>query len=194
MRKLLLASSSPYRQQLLQKLELDFDCCTPDIDESRLPNESAYDMVERLAVSKARKLANQYPQHLIIASDQAACLGQQILGKPLGFEQAFTQLSQCRGHEVVFLTGLCLHNAETGQTQSSVESYKVKFKDLTDQQITNYLHREEPYDCAGSFKVEGLGISLFDALEGDDPNTLIGLPLIALIRMLNKEGIDPLLA
>lgn len=194
MRKLLLASSSPYRQQLLQKLQLDFESCAPDIDESRLPNESAYEMVERLAIAKAHKLAGQYPQHLIIGSDQVACLGQEILGKPLEFNRAFTQLSQCRGREVVFLTGLCLHNAATGQTQSSVESYKVKFKDLTDQQITNYLKREEPYDCAGSFKVEGLGISLFDALEGEDPNSLIGLPLIALIRMLNKEGIDPLLA
>lgn len=193
MKKLLLASSSPYRQALLRKLGLDFSSCAPDIDESATPGEPPTNLVKRLAEAKAEKLAATYPDHLIIGSDQVASFQGQILGKPGNFENAFAQLQLCRGESIEFLTGLCLYNPETGQRQTSVETYKVRFRKLSDQQIRNYLLRETPYDCAGSFKSEGLGISLFDALEGEDPNTLVGLPLIALIRMLNKEGVDPLL-
>ncbi len=192
MKKLLLASSSPYRQALLGKLGLDFSSCAPDIDESRRAGESPTNLVKRLAEAKARKLAADYPDYLIIGSDQVASFQDQILGKPGNFENAFTQLQLCRGQCIEFLTGLCLYNPETSRSHSSVETYRVKFRELSDRQIHNYLLRETPYDCAGSFKSEGLGISLFDALEGEDPNTLVGLPLIALIRMLNKEGIDPL--
>lgn len=192
MKKLLLASSSPYRQALLRKLGLDFSSCAPDIDESPTPGESPTNLVKRLAEAKAEKLAAIYPDHLIIGSDQVASFQDQILGKPGNFENAFAQLQLCRGKSIEFFTGLCLYNPETGQRQTSVETYKVRFRKLSDQQIRNYLLRETPYDCAGSFKSEGLGISLFDALEGEDPNTLVGLPLIALIRMLNKEGVDPL--
>lgn len=192
MKKLLLASSSLYRQALLRKLGLDFSSCAPDIDESPVRGESPANLVKRLAEAKAEKLAAIYPDHLIIGSDQVASFQDQILGKPGNFENALAQLQLCRGESIEFLTGLCLYNPETGQRQTSVETYKVRFRKLSDQQIRNYLLRETPYDCAGSFKSEGLGISLFDALEGEDPNTLVGLPLIALIRMLNKEGVDPL--
>lgn len=192
MKKLLLASSSTHRKALLQKLGMDFESCAPDIDESRLPNELPEAMVKRLAIKKACHFADQYPHHLIIGSDQVAhCLGE-ILGKPGNFDTAFEQLCKCRGRVVEFLTGLCLYNPGNGQIQSSVETYQVTFRELSDRQIIYYLNSDKPFDCAGSFKSEGLGISLFSSMKGEDPNSLVGLPLIALIRMLNKEGIDPL--
>lgn len=190
--QILLASSSLYRRQLLQKLGLCFEWESPNIDESHKPDESPASLVRRLAESKARHLANNYSNHLIIGSDQVATINNQIIGKPHTHAAAFSQLSSFSQQEVVFLTGLCLFNPETNRLQTSVETYKVKFRELTHSQIENYLQREQPYDCAGSFKSEGLGICLFEKLEGDDPNTLIGLPLIALTRMLAKEGIDPL--
>jgi len=190
--KILLASSSIYRRQLLQKLELAFEWASPDIDESHQPEEKPNHLASRLAETKARHLANTYPHHLIIGSDQVATIDNQILGKPHTHEKAFLQLASFRNREVTFMTGLCLFNPTTNRTQTSVETYKVKFRNLTDIQIENYLQREQPYDCAGSFKSEGLGICLFEQCEGGDPNTLIGLPLIALTRMLTNEGIDPL--
>ena len=190
--KILLASSSVYRRQLLQKLGLTFEWASPDIDESHQPEEDPAQLVYRLAEAKARRLASTYPTHLIIGSDQVATIDHQILGKPYTHAAAFAQLTQFRQREVIFLTGLCLFNPATKRIQTSVETYKVRFRDLTDTQIENYLQREQPYDCAGSFKSEGLGICLFDKFAGDDPNTLVGLPLIALTRMLAKEGIDPL--
>ena len=190
--QILLASSSPYRRQLLQKLGLYFEWESPDIDESHKPDESPTSMVRRLAESKARHLANNYPNRLIIGADQVATINSQIIGKPHTHTAALSQLSSFSQQEVVFLTGLCLLNPATNRIQTSVETYKVKFRELTHSQIENYLQREQPYDCAGSFKSEGLGISLFERLEGDDPNTLIGLPLIALTRMLANEGIAPL--
>lgn len=192
MQPLLLASSSRYRQQLLGKLGLTFDCAAPDIDESPLPAETPAQLVERLAINKAQALAAQFPQHIIIGSDQVACFNGQILGKPGNFANAFAQLRQFSGHSVHFYTGLCLLNPSKQHLQSSVEQYQVDFRSLSDQQLQHYLEREQPYDCAGSFKCEGLGISLFSSLQGEDINTLVGLPLITLIRMLNKEGIDPL--
>lgn len=193
MKKLVLASSSTYRKALLSKLLLDFECASPNIDETPLAAETPEALVTRLAQSKAQALSGSYPEHLIIGSDQVACFENQILGKPHHFEAAHQQLTQFSGKSVVFLTGLCLLNSATHKLQSSIETYKVQFRQLSAQQIANYLTKETPYDCAGSFKSEGLGISLFESFEGNDPNTLIGLPLITLIRMLNNEGIDPLL-
>jgi len=190
--RLLLASSSVYRRDILQKLRLPFTYAAPNIDESPLPHESASDLVRRLAETKAISLAERYPDHLIIGSDQVATLNNQIIGKPHTHTKAVEQLTRFRNRTVVFLTGLCLYNVTTQKLQTCVERYSVSFRDLTDAQINTYLTLEQPYDCAGSFKSEGLGISLFSKMEGEDPNTLIGLPLIALIRMLNNEGIDPL--
>lgn len=190
--KLLLASSSPYRRKLLEKLGIPFVWASPDVDETPHPSESPTQLAHRLAEAKAYYFATKYPQHLIIGSDQVASINNLALGKPYTHTNATTQLKSFCEQEVVFLTGLCLLNPAANRTQVSVESYKVKFRKLTPAQIENYLMREKPYDCAGSFKAEGLGISLFDQFEGNDPNTLVGLPLIALTRMLINEGIDPL--
>jgi septum formation protein len=191
-RKILLASSSHYRRQLLSKLGLNFEWDAPDIDERSQPGEIPIQLVRRLSETKARHLAGRYPDHLIIGSDQVATIDNEILGKPHTHENALTQLTRFRNQEVTFMTGLCLFNPATDRIQSSAETYKVKFRHLTDTQIENYLRREQPYDCAGSFKSEGLGICLFERFEGEDPNTLVGLPLIVLTKMLANEGIDPL--
>lgn len=191
---ILLASNSSYRRQLLQKLGLAFSWTAPDIDETALPGETAETLVKRLALSKAQALAPANSSHLIIGADQVASFEGKILGKPLDFDSAFAQLTSFSGKCVDFLTGLSLYNSVSEQHQLSLETYRVRFKTLSPEQITRYLEREQPYDCAGSFKSEGLGICLFDSLEGEDPNTLVGLPLIALTRMLINEGIDPLTA
>jgi MAF protein len=193
---LLLASSSLYRQQLLAKLQLPFDCASPDIDESLLVNETAHNYVQRLAIEKAKALKDQFPNHIIIGSDQCAILevnGQQkILGKPHTIENAVKQLTDCSGKKVTFLTGLCCFNSESQQTLALVEPFSVHFRQLTEAQIRRYIEQEMPLDCAGSFKSEGLGIRLFSALEGRDPNSLIGLPLIALVDLLEKMGVEVL--
>lgn len=186
---LVLASTSPFRKTLLEKLGIPFDVDAPDVDESHLDNETPAQLVERLACAKAMKVAASYPDALVIGSDQVAVIEGQILGKPGDHAKALRQLQQASGKTVTFLTGLCLHNAATGQNQSEVVPFKVVFRNLNAQQIENYLQAEQPYNCAGSFKSEGLGIALFERLEGEDPNTLIGLPLIRLIRMLEKEGV-----
>lgn len=196
---ILLASSSTYRRQLLTRLGLAFEWASPDINESPLldeagkVNENADTLVARLSFAKANALATEYPNYLIIGSDQVATLGDQIIGKPHTYERAFTQLRNASGNQVIFKTGLCLLNASTGQSHTKVEEFTVEFRELSDTQIHHYLTYEQPYDCAGSFKCEGLGIALFSKLSGDDPNTLIGLPLIRLVDMLKAEGIDPLL-
>ena len=190
---ILLASSSIYRHQLMARLGLEFTWASPAIDETPCTNETAPDLVRRLAIQKAQALATLYPDTLIIGSDQAATLHNQIIGKPLTHERAFEQLRSASGNKVVFTTGLCVLNSSTGNHQISVESFSVQFRQLSDAQIHHYLRTERPYDCAGSFKCEGLGIALFSKMEGEDPNTLIGLPLIRLVEMLNNEGIDPLL-
>lgn len=187
---LVLASTSPFRKALLEKLGVPFDVDAPDVDESPLDNETPAQLVERLACAKAVKVAARYPDALVIGSDQVAVIEGQILGKPGDHAKALRQLQQASGKTVTFLTGLCLHNAATGQSQSEVVPFKVVFRNLDAQQIENYLQAEQPYNCAGSFKSEGLGIALFERLEGEDPNTLIGLPLIRLIRMLEKEGVN----
>ncbi len=187
---LLLASSSPYRRELLVRLRLPFVCASPDIDEAHQPNETATALVLRLAEQKARALAEQYPGHLIIGSDQVAVLGEQILGKPHDFERAHRQLSNASGKSVSFLTGLALLNTVTGECQVDCVPFTVHFRELDAERITRYLHAEQPYDCAGSFKAEGLGVSLFRATEGSDASSLVGLPLIRLVDMLLAEGVQ----
>jgi MAF protein len=194
MQNILLASSSIYRRQLLTRLGLAFNYHAPDIDETANPNETADELVSRLAQAKASALAPFYQNTLIIGSDQVAVLEGNIVGKPHTHERAFSQLRAASGKTVLFKTGLCLLNTSTGLSQLAIEEFSVHFRTLTNGQIDTYLNREQPYDCAGSFKCEGLGIALFTSMQGSDPNTLIGLPLIRLVDMLIKEGIDPILA
>jgi len=190
--KLVLASTSPFRRQLLDKLNLPYETDSPDIDESPLTNESIEDMVVRLAEGKARAVAESHPDSLIIGSDQSAVLNDQPLTKPGGYDKAFEQLKAASGQKIVFQTSLCLLNTQTGHIQSACVPYTVVFKQLTDDQIDHYLRQEEPYNCAGSFKSEALGIALFERFEGEDPNALIGLPLIKLVDMLNRENMPPI--
>lgn len=189
---IILASSSPYRRELLAKLTLPFDSSSPDIDESAKDKESPHQLVERLAQEKAKKVAETYPNALIIGSDQVAIIDDVIMTKPHTHENAIQQLKQSSGRTVTFLTSLCLLNSQTEQVQSSVTPYSVEFLDLSEAQIESYLQKEKPYHCAGSFKSEGLGITLFKRFHGEDPNSLIGLPLISLTHMLRQEGIEPL--
>ncbi len=193
--KLLLASSSPYRRQLLQQLGIPFDWASPDVDETPLPHESPAAYVERLAIAKANALADVYPDHWIIGSDQTCVVNNDIAGKPGNRDRAIAQLSACSGQTVCFFTGLALRSpAPVKQTTSCVEPFDVQFRALSDADISTYVDMEQPFDCAGSFKVEGLGIHLFDALNGRDYNSLIGLPLIALCDLMRKAGISPLSA
>lgn len=187
---LLLASSSPYRRELLGRLRLPFICSSPDIDESRRSNEPAIDLVRRLAHEKALALAGSHPAHLIIGSDQVAVLDGQILGKPHTFERAFEQLTAASGSSVTFLTGLALLNSQSGECQIDYVPFTVHMRRLSRDSIERYLHAEQPYDCAGSFKAEGLGVSLFQSTEGSDATSLVGLPLIRLIDMLLVEGVN----
>ena len=192
---LILASSSPFRKELLSKLGLAFSIHAPNVDESRQTGETPEQLVYRLAQLKAKEVAKSH-QGLIIASDQVATLqnglgvDDQVLGKPHTHKNAIKQLSECSGNTVTFITSLCLLNTNNNNIQTIVETFKVVFKTLSPEQINNYLEKEKPYNCAGSFKSEGLGISLFNSLEGNDPNTLIGLPLIQLIKLLENEEID----
>lgn len=189
--KLILASTSPFRKQLLDKLQLDYETASPEVDETPLPDEEMEAMVVRLAEAKARAVANRYPEALVIGSDQSAVLNNQPLTKSGGFDKAFQQLKDASGQKIIFQTGLCLHNTKTGHTQTACIPYTVVFKTLSDSQIKNYLEKEKPYNCAGSFKSEALGITLFERFEGEDPNALIGLPLIKLVEMLANEGVNP---
>jgi MAF protein len=192
MTQLILASSSPYRRELLQRLGLPFHAEAPDIDEARLQGEAPEAMVRRLARAKAAALVQRHGDALIIGSDQCAVLGDTVLGKPGGFEAARAQLRQASGRCAVFHTGLCLLDAATGEDQTEDILFKVHFRDLDDARISAYLRRERPYHCAGSFRSEGLGIALFRRLEGDDPTALVGLPLIRLVSMLARAGVEVL--
>ncbi|WP_339409723.1 Maf family protein [Pseudomonas sp. EA_35y_Pfl2_R5] len=187
---LVLASSSPYRRELFTRLRLPFTWSAPHIDESRRPDEDAEALARRLSLEKAQALSATHPQHLIIGSDQVAVLGSQIIGKPHTLERAREQLMAASGNSVTFLTGLTLLNSATGQQQTACIPFTVHFRPLSDAQIMRYLTAEQPFDCAGSFKAEGLGISLFRSTEGSDSNSLIGLPLIRLVDMLLTSGID----
>jgi len=190
MRRLLLASSSPYRRELLSRLQLEFDCLAPDIDETVRDGEQPEQLVRRLALEKAQALAQTHQQHLIIGSDQVAVIEDRILGKPHTFDRAKQQLQHCSGKNVSFLTGLALLDSQTGTMQVDCIQYTVYFRTLRELQIERYLQAEQPYDCAGSFKAEGLGVSLFLKTEGPDPTSLIGLPLIRLVDMLNNAGLE----
>ncbi|MQT72852.1 Maf family protein [Pseudomonas helleri] len=186
---LLLASSSVYRRDLLSRLRLPFTCSSPDIDESHRPGEPALELVQRLSLEKAQALAASHPAHLIIGSDQVAVLNGQIIGKPHTFDKARQQLLNASGASVSFLTGLTLLNSQTGHYQTDCVPFTVHMRHLSAEQIERYLHAEEPYDCAGSFKAEGLGVSLFQRTEGDDATSLVGLPLIRLVDMLLAQGV-----
>jgi len=187
---LILASSSRYRRELLGRLQLPFEAASPDIDETPLPGESPQTTACRLAEAKARALAQQFPDALIIGSDQVAMLGDTRLDKPVTHANAVAQLRAMRGKEAVFYTALCLYNSRSGKLQTRLIPYHVQFREFDDGQIERYLLREQPYDCAGSAKSEGLGIALIARMSGDDPNALVGLPLIALVEMLAAEGLQ----
>ncbi len=186
--KIIMASSSPYRKALMQRLQISFITINPGISESPLPSESASQIVSRLAREKAEKVAENEKNALIIGTDQVAILEDRILGKPGSRSNAKKQLTSMRDQEVSFLTGLCVLNTRSGNSLTDVVSTKVSFRDYSDNEIERYLDKESPFDCAGSFKSEQLGITLVKAISGSDPTSLIGLPLIRLAEMLRSEG------
>lgn len=188
--KLVLASTSAYRKMLLERLHLPFDTDRPETDEAPLPGEAPAATAERLAAEKARAVAARWPDALIIGSDQVAYLGDQVFGKPGTEARAVAQLQRMRGQTVVFHTALALLNTRTGHLQVEGIPTQVRFRNLSDDEIRRYVAKEQPLDCAGSAKSEGLGITLLDAMPGEDPTALIGLPLIALSRMLRAEGLE----
>ena len=189
-RRLILASSSPYRRNLLTQLCLKFECISPDVDETPRANESAGHLVERLAQAKAQYILSTHPNGLVIGSDQAADLEGVILGKPHNTERAVGQLRACSGKTVRFYTAIAVISSHRRQIE--VIGTEVKFRELTESQIRAYIKKEEPLNCAGSFKCEGLGIALFESIQSTDPSALIGLPLISVARMLCAEGVDVL--
>ena len=187
--KIILASSSPFRKELLSRLHLDFECHSPDIDERQLAGETANDYVCRLAEQKAQAISNLHPDAVVIGSDQCALRDGIILGKPGNHSNALIQLKAAQGKVVVFHTGLCVLYPEAGFRDIDEVLFQVKFRHLNDEQLEHYLEVEQPYQCAGSFKSEGYGSCLFSAMEGTDPSALIGLPLIRLIAMLENAGV-----
>jgi len=191
-RQLVLASTSKYRRELLARLGLAFEVAAPHVDETALGLEAPPDTARRLAEAKARAVAPRFPRALIIGSDQVAVLEDMPLGKPGNHANALRQLRAMRGKEVVFHTALCLFDAASGSAQTRVVPFSVRFRDYSDAQIERYLEREQPYDCAGSARCEGLGIALIAEMRGADPNALIGLPLIALTEMLAAQGLSVL--
>ncbi len=186
---LILASSSPYRRQLLSRLRLAFTCISPNCDETPINNESATDLAVRLALLKAKTIAKSHPQALIIGSDQVVESDGELFGKPSSHTVAVAQLSKLAGKTVQFHTSLCLLNAISGQRQQATETVTVTFKPLSQTIIEAYLKAEQPYNCAGAFKSEGLGTMLLESIQSQDPTALIGLPLIRLCQFLENEGI-----
>ena len=189
MPRLVLASTSTFRRELLARLQIPFEIANPETDETALPGEGPTATAERLSVAKAKAVASRFPGALIIGSDQVAYLDTQCFGKPLTRERAIEQLRAMRGQTVIFHTGLCLYNSANGNTQICGVPTEVAFRQLTDEEIERYLDKEQPYHCAASARSEGLGIALLSSMRGDDPNALVGLPLIALCRMLRAEGV-----
>lgn len=187
--RLILGSTSPFRKELLERLNLEFTTDKPEIDETPLENESPEDYVTRLSLEKAQTVAKRHSNSLIISSDQCSVLNGEIRGKPGNHENAVKQLSQSSGQRVSFLTGLCLYDTQDNSYQLDLIPFHVDFRILSPREIESYLLAEEPYSCAGSFKSEGLGITLFKRLEGNDPTALIGLPLIRLSEMLREKGL-----
>jgi septum formation protein len=188
-RKLILGSTSAYRRELLSRLGTPFSVESPHVDETPLAGESPVDLATRLALAKARAVAQRFPAHIVIGSDQVADLDGLALGKPETHARAVLQLQQMRGKIVIFQTAVAVVCLENGFCQEALAQVKVRFRNLEDEEIENYLRIEQPYDCAGSAKSEGLGIVLLDAIESDDPTALIGLPLIRTSRMLRAAGI-----
>lgn len=188
MKNLVLASGSPYRQALLKNLELDFIAVNPDIDESAMVDEAPEQLAARLSSEKAKSLIQKYPDHLIIGSDQVAILNNKQLTKPGNRKNCIAQLKSASGKQVIFYTGVSILNSKTGQCITEVDLCSVYFKTLTSVQIEQYVDQDKPFDCAGGFKSESLGIALIERITGDDPNALIGLPLIKLIRILGQFG------
>ncbi len=189
---LILASSSRYRRKLLEKLHLPFVAEAADIDETAHPGERPERQAVRLAQEKAQALSGRYPHSLIIGSDQVAVLQGRQLTKPGSFAVTMEQLQAVAGQAVEFYTGICLVDSDTGQYECAMDRCTVHFRALTDRQIKRYVQREKPYDCSGGFKSEGLGIALFERITGDDPNALVGLPLIKLVGLLEKFGVSVL--
>jgi len=189
-RPLILGSTSPYRRELLQRLQIPFRVAAPEVDESRrLPSETPRELAQRLALAKARTVAHAFPDAVVIGADQVADLNGRPLGKPGTHEGAVAQLRQMRGQTVVFQTAVAVVCLESGFEQNNLAAVRVTFRDLTDDEIENYLRAEQPYDCAGSAKSEGLGIALLESIESDDPTALIGLPLIRTCKMIQAAGI-----
>lgn len=187
--KLVLASTSAYRRALLERFGLPFETARPEVDETPLPGEAPPATANRLAVAKARAVATDHADALIIGSDQVAHLGNEVFGKPGTVERAIAQLQRMRGESVVFHTALALINTRSGAVHVDSVPTRVVFRKLSDAEIVRYVDKERPLDCAGSAKSEGLGITLLESLSGDDPTALVGLPLIALARMLRAEGV-----
>jgi septum formation protein len=188
-RALVLGSTSRYRRELLQRLNIPFEVAAPDVDETPLPGEAPLALAQRLALAKAHAVAAQYPQAVVIGSDQVADLQGEPLGKPGSHERAVVQLRRMRGQTVIFHTALAVVCQATGFVQHDVAQVRVVFRDLSDAEIENYLIAEQPYDCAGSAKSEGLGIALLERIDNDDPTALIGLPLIRTARMIRAAGV-----
>lgn len=191
-RPLVLGSTSSYRRDLLSRLHLPFSVETPDVDETPLRGETPHQLASRLALAKAHSVASRFPQAVVIGSDQVADLAGEPLGKPGNHERAVAQLRQMRGQTVVFQTAVAVVCGETGFEQLELAPVKVRFRRLTDAEIESYLRAEQPYDCAGSARSEGLGIALLDAIDSDDPTALVGLPLIRTCRMLRAAGVKVL--
>lgn len=192
MKRLILSSTSPVRNTLLQRLQLPFETAAPNVDETPFPEETASKLVMRLAEAKARAVAAQFPDSLIIGSDEVGDLNGHIITKPGSHENAVLQLQALSGQCVRFVTGLCLLNTKTQQVQVDIEPFDVVFRELDSNDIEAYLALDQPYQCAGSLKAEGLGIVLLQQLKGADPAALLGLPLIKLVDMLKQEGVNPL--
>lgn len=188
-RPLVLGSTSPYRRELLQRLQIPFDVAAPDVDETPLPDETPRGLAQRLALLKARAVASIFPHAVVIGADQVADLNGLSLGKPGNHENAVAQLRQMRGQTVVFQTAVAVVCLESGFEEAGLAAVRVKFRNLTDAEIENYLHAERPYDCAGSAKSEGLGVALLESIENDDPTALVGLPLIRTCKMIQAAGV-----
>ena len=191
-RQLVLASTSEYRKELLSRLGLPFETIAPQADESRMALESPRNQALRLSELKARAVAHLFPDALIIGSDQVAHIGDTVFGKPGSHENAVLQLQQLSGQTVNFVSGVCVYDSATNRAETTESTTRVRFRKLSENTIENYLRREQPYNCAGSAKSEGLGIALIDSMHCDDPTALIGLPLIALCDLLGRHGVDPL--
>ena len=193
-RALILGSTSVYRKELLGRLRIPFGTVSPEVDETPLPGESPTDLAQRMALAKAQAVAQRHPGAVVIGSDQVADLNGEPLGKPGTHARAVAQLQRMRGQTVVFQTAVAVVCLETGFSQTALAPVRVVFRDLSDAEIENYLQAEQPYDCAGSAKSEGLGIALLDAIDSDDPTALVGLPLIRTARMLRAAGLELLTA